>query len=106
MPARQAPTAETGDMRPTPSEVTVSITDLDRGNLLRVKQGIIVQMGRVTEGSRPNTYTWKGTDDEEWELEPGEVVMFVGVLQDDDDALVVLARGQVGWVFIDEVDAV
>ena len=102
MPSR--PDNNFQDVRPDPGNQVLSITAVQRGDLLRVRHGIVVLMGRVAEGTRAETYTWVGVDDEEWELEPGEVVMFMGVLQDDDDALVVLARGQMGWVFIDEVE--
>jgi predicted signal transduction protein with EAL and GGDEF domain len=51
-------------------------------------------MGRVAEGTRAETYTWVGVDDEEWQLEAGEIATFMGVLQDDDDAVVVLGEDQ------------
>ena len=102
MPSR--PDNNFQDVRPDPGNQVLNITAVQRGDLLRVRHGIVVLMGRVAEGTRAETYTWAGVDDEEWQLEAGEIATFMGVLQDDDDAVVVLARGQIGWVFIDEVE--
>jgi hypothetical protein len=48
-------------------------------------------------------YAVDSSDESDRELAPGTPVVFMGVPSGEDDALVVLADGVLGWVFIDEV---
>jgi|LauGreDrversion4_2_1035121.scaffolds.fasta_scaffold06294_14 hypothetical protein len=87
-------------MRPDQS---LNIASINRGDLLRIRTGIAVVMGGVKISERTGAYTWRDAD-EEVNMAPGSIVMFMGLLSDDDDAIVILADGQIGWVFVDEVE--
>jgi len=87
-------------MRPDQS---LNIGSINRGDLLRIRTGIAVVMGGVKISERTGAYTWRDSD-EEVNMAPGSIVMFMGLLSDDDDAIVILADGQIGWVFVDEVE--
>ena len=79
----------------------VRISDLSRGDLLLVTAGVQVPLGNITheDGS------YRANEDEsESELEPGSTVVFICPLEGQDESLVILANGRIGWVFTDEVD--
>jgi hypothetical protein len=79
----------------------LDIACVSRGALLRVRDNIIVTLGRV---SVEDDGMYRIVDDEECEYTlANPVVMFLGVTPVDDDAIVVLADGRIGWVFRDEV---
>jgi hypothetical protein len=79
----------------------VRIKDLNRGDLLRVASGVRVPLGNIThedgEYSAPE-------GESETELEPGSPVVFICPLASQDDSLIILADGMLGWVFTDEVE--
>ena len=83
------------------TEGYVEISSLHRGDLLRVRDNVVVTLGgvKVVEG----TYRFID-EDESGALPAGELAVFLALVPaDDDSAIVVLVNGQVGWVFIDEV---
>ena len=81
----------------------LDIARVSRGALLRVRDNIIVTLGKVdiAEGA----YRIVDGEDCEYTLS-NPIVMFLGVTLTDDDAIIVLADGKLGWVFRDEVEAV
>jgi hypothetical protein len=82
------------------SASAVEIARLQRGDLLRVRENVVVTLGsvRVADG----VYFFV-EDDEANTLPPDTLAVFISVTPDDDSAIVVLVGGQVGWVFTDEV---
>lgn len=87
-------------------EVVDSVLDIasvSRGALLRVRDNIIVTLGKVDVENG----AYRIVDSEECEYTlANPIVMFLGVTPVDDDAVIVLADGKLGWVFRDEVEAV
>jgi hypothetical protein len=79
----------------------VRLRDLNRGELLRVVSGVRVPLGNIT---RTDDAYVPLEDESETELHPGSPVVFICPLSGQDDSLVILADGRVGWVFTDEVD--
>lgn len=78
----------------------VEIARLQRGDLLRVRDNVVVTLGsvRVADG----VYHFV-EDDEANTLHADSLAVFISLTPDDDSAIVVLVDGQVGWVFTDEV---
>jgi len=76
---------------------------IQRGSLLRIRNGIKVPLGNITiEGD--GYYAVDNSEESDRELPPDTPVVFMGIPAGEDDALVVLAEGVLGWVFSDEVD--
>lgn len=78
----------------------VEIARLQRGDLLRVRDNVVVTLGsvRVADG----VYLFED-DDESNTLPADSLAVFIGLTPDDDSAIVVLVDGQLGWLFVDEV---
>ena len=76
---------------------------IQRGSLLRIRNGIKVPLGNITiEGS--GYYAVDNSEESERDLDPSTPVVFMGIPSGEDDALVVLVEGVLGWVFSDEVE--
>ena len=82
------------------TDCVLDIASVSRGALLRVRDNVIVTLGKVDIADG----TYRIVDGEEYEYTlANPIVMFLGVTPVDDDAIVVLADGRIGWVFRDEV---
>ena len=66
----------------------------------------MVTLGNAFVNDR-GAYEIAEMDDDYYNSVPsGTPVVFLGVTLDDDDAIIVLADGRMGWVFRDEVEAI
>jgi hypothetical protein len=73
-----------------------------RGDLMKVHDGITVPLGAVLINSHGH-YEIDTHHLEVQILQPGTMILVLGVPDQDVNALVVLADGEIGWVFRDEV---
>jgi hypothetical protein len=80
----------------------VDAQQIQRGSLLTIREGISVPLGHIV--ADPRGYSVDNREESDRDLVPGTIVVFMGVPSGEDDALVVLADGVLGWVFTDEVD--
>ena len=78
----------------------VEIARLQRGDLLRVRDNVVVTLGSVRLAG--GAYHFED-DDEANTLPANSLAMFIDLTPDDDSAIVVLVDGQLGWLFVDEV---
>lgn len=81
----------------------VELRNLQHGDLLWVNDGIKVPLGDVAL-REDGTYSLDQDGDATCELRPGSAIVFVSFSAEEDNAIVVLADGILGWVFRDEVD--
>ena len=81
----------------------VELNSLQHGDLWWVNDKISVPLGDVVL-REDGTYSLDQTSDATCELRPGSAIVFVSFSSEEDNAIVVLADGILGWVFRDEVD--